>query len=145
MSHFDAITAAPAGFAATASTDDAPVAVLEDDARRIYGVQFHPEVVHSPYGMGVLRRFLHERAGLRATWTMASVIDEQVARIRAQVGDGRAICGLSGGVDSSVAAALVHRADRPSADLRLRRHRPDAQGRERAGHRDVPPRRWASS
>ncbi len=110
MSHFDAITAAPAGFAVTASTDDAPVAVLEDDTRRIYGTQFHPEVVHSPYGMAVLRRFLHERAGLRGTWTMSSVIDEQVARIRAQVGDGRAICGLSGGVDSSVAAALVHRA-----------------------------------
>jgi GMP synthase (glutamine-hydrolysing) len=110
MSHFDAITAPPPGFRATASTEDAPVAVLEDDTRRIYGVQFHPEVVHSPYGMDVLRRFLHERAGLAGTWTMSSVIDEQVARIRAQVGDGRAICGLSGGVDSSVAAALVHRA-----------------------------------
>ena len=110
MSHFDAITAAPPGFTATASTDDAPVAVLEDDARRIYGVQFHPEVVHSPYGMGVLRRFLVERAGCAPTWTMSSVVDEQVARIRAQVGDGRAICALSGGVDSSVAAALVHRA-----------------------------------
>ncbi len=110
MSHFDAITRAPAGFAATASTDDAPVAVLEDDARKLYGVQFHPEVVHSPYGMGVLRRFLYERAGLAGDWTMASIIDEQVARIREQVGAGRAICALSGGVDSSVAAALVHRA-----------------------------------
>ena len=110
MSHFDAITVAPPGFIATASTDDAPVAALEDDSRRIYGVQFHPEVVHSPYGMGVLRRFLHERAGLGADWTMSSVIDDQVARIREQVGAGRAICGLSGGVDSSVAAALVHRA-----------------------------------
>jgi GMP synthase (glutamine-hydrolysing) len=110
MSHFDAITVAPDGFTATAETDDAPVAALEDDARRIYGVQFHPEVVHSPYGMGVLRRFLHERAAVPADWTMASVIDEQVERIRAQVGDGRVICALSGGVDSSVAAALVHRA-----------------------------------
>jgi GMP synthase (glutamine-hydrolysing) len=110
MSHFDAITAVPAGFAATASTDDAPVAVLEDDVRRLYGVQFHPEVVHSPYGMGVLRRFLYERAGLAPTWTMSSIVDEQIARIRAQVGAGRAICALSGGVDSSVAAALVHRA-----------------------------------
>ena len=110
MSHFDAITVAPDGFTATAETDDAPVAVLEDDARRIYGVQFHPEVVHSPYGMGVLRRFLHERAGCPPTWTMSSVIDEQVERIRAEVGDGRVICALSGGVDSSVAAALVHRA-----------------------------------
>ncbi len=110
MSHFDAVTEVPEGFVATAATDDAPVAVLENDERRIYGVQFHPEVVHTPHGMGVLRRFLHERAGLEPTWTMASIIDEQVARIRAQVGDGRAICGLSGGVDSAVAAALVHRA-----------------------------------
>ena len=110
MSHFDAITRAPDGFTATASTDDAPVAVLEDDARKLYGVQFHPEVVHSPYGMGVLRRFLYERAGLAGDWTMSSIIDEQVSRIRAQVGAGRAICALSGGVDSSVAAALVHRA-----------------------------------
>ena len=110
MSHFDAITEVPPGFTATASTDDAPVAVLESDERRIYGVQFHPEVVHSPYGMGVLRRFLHERAGCPPTWTMSSVIDEQVARIRAEVGDGRVLCALSGGVDSSVAAALVHRA-----------------------------------
>src|SRR3954465_13951890 len=110
MSHFDAITVAPAGFTPTAETDAAPVAVLENDTRRIYGVQFHPEVVHSPYGMGVLRRFLHERAEIAPTWTMASVIDEQVARIRAEVGDGRVLCALSGGVDSSVAAALVHRA-----------------------------------
>ena len=110
MSHFDAITRAPDGFTATASTDDAPVAVLEDDARKLYGVQFHPEVVHSPYGMGVLRRFLYERAGLAGDWTMSSIIDEQVARISDQVGAGRAISALSGGVDSSVAAALVHRA-----------------------------------
>ena len=110
MSHFDAITAVPPGFTATATTDDAPVAILEDDDRRIYGVQFHPEVVHSPYGMRVLARFLHERAELPPSWTMASVSDEQLERIRSQVGDGRAICGLSGGVDSAVAAALVHRA-----------------------------------
>ncbi len=112
MSHFDAITAAPNGFTVTAETDDAPIAALEDDERRIYGVQFHPEVVHSPYGMGVLRRFLYERAGCPPAWTMSSVIDEQVARIRAEVGDGRVLCALSGGVDSSVAAALVHRAVR---------------------------------
>jgi GMP synthase (glutamine-hydrolysing) len=110
MSHFDAITAVPAGFTATASTDDAPVAALEDDDRKLFGVQFHPEVVHSPYGMGVLRRFLYERAALTPAWTMSSIVDDQVARIRGQVGDGRAICALSGGVDSSVAAALVHRA-----------------------------------
>ena len=110
MSHFDAITASPPGFVATAATENAPVVVLENDARRIYGVQFHPEVVHTPHGMAVLRRFLIERAGCAPTWTMASVADEQIARIGEQVGDGRAICALSGGVDSAVAAALVHRA-----------------------------------
>ena len=110
MSHFDAITEAPSGFRATASTNDAPVAVLEHDERRIWGVQFHPEVVHTPHGMAVLRTFLHDLAGCEPTWRMSSVVDEQVARIRAQIGDARAICALSGGVDSSVAAALVHRA-----------------------------------
>ena len=110
MSHFDAITEPPPGFRATASTKDAPVAVLESDERRIWGVQFHPEVVHSPHGMAVLRTFLHDLAGCDPNWRMASVVDEQVAKIRAQVGDQRAICALSGGVDSSVAAALVHKA-----------------------------------
>jgi GMP synthase (glutamine-hydrolysing) len=110
MSHGVAIRYAPEGFAATASTADAPVAILENDERGIYGVQFHPEVVHSRFGMGVLRRFLHERAGCERTWTMSSIVEEQVARIREQVGDGRAICALSGGVDSAVAAALVNRA-----------------------------------
>jgi GMP synthase (glutamine-hydrolysing) len=113
MSHFDAITEAPDGFRATASTGDAPVAVLEHDQRRIWGVQFHPEVVHSPHGMSVLRTFLHDLAGCAATWKMASVVDEQVAAIRAQVGDERVLCALSGGVDSSVAAALVHKAVGP--------------------------------
>jgi GMP synthase (glutamine-hydrolysing) len=110
MSHFDAITEVPDGFRATASTPDAPVAVLESDERRIWGVQFHPEVVHSPHGMAVMRTFLHQLAGCEPTWKMTSVIDEQVERIRDQVGSARAICALSGGVDSSVAAALVHRA-----------------------------------
>jgi GMP synthase (glutamine-hydrolysing) len=110
MSHFDAITEAPSGFRATASTADAPVAVLENDERRIWGVQFHPEVVHSPHGMAVLRTFVHQLAGCAPTWRMSSIIDDQVDRIRAQVGGKRAICALSGGVDSSVAAALVHRA-----------------------------------
>jgi GMP synthase (glutamine-hydrolysing) len=110
MSHFDAITDVPDGFVATASTADAPVAVLEHDERRIYGVQFHPEVMHSPFGMKTMARFLHERAGIEPDWTMGSVIDEQVGAIRELVGNGRAICGLSGGVDSSVAAMLVHRA-----------------------------------
>jgi len=110
MSHFDGVTEAPEGFAVTASTPGAPVAMLENDERRIYGVQFHPEVVHSPYGMAVLGRFLHERAGIGADWEMSSVIEEQVELIRERVGGDRVICGLSGGVDSSVAAALVHEA-----------------------------------
>jgi GMP synthase (glutamine-hydrolysing) len=110
MSHFDAITDSPPGFVATAATDNAPVVVLENDARRIYGVQFHPEVAHTPHGMAVLRRFLFERAGCVPTWTIASVAATQIARIGDQIGGGRAICALSGGVDSAVAAALVQRA-----------------------------------
>lgn len=110
MSHFDAISRVPDGFTATASTPLAPVAVLEDSSRRIWGVQFHPEVVHTPHGSRILETFLHELSGCDSSWTMGSVIDEQVAAVKALVGNGRAICGLSGGVDSSVAAALVHRA-----------------------------------
>jgi GMP synthase (glutamine-hydrolysing) len=110
MSHFDAVTEAPPGFIATASTPDAPVAVLENSTRKIWGVQYHPEVVHSPHGMAVLQRFLHTLAECPPAWTMSSIIEEQVAIVRAQVGGGRVICALSGGVDSAVAAALVHRA-----------------------------------
>jgi len=110
MSHFDAVTEAPAGFVCTASTAEAPVAAMEHAERRIWGVQWHPEVVHSPYGMAVLQRFLHDLAGCEPTWTMDSIIDQQVAAVRAQVGGGKVICALSGGVDSAVAAALVHRA-----------------------------------
>ncbi|HSP28008.1 MAG TPA: glutamine-hydrolyzing GMP synthase, partial [Ilumatobacteraceae bacterium] len=94
MSHFDGITVAPQGFTVTASTPGAPVAVLENDERRIYGVQFHPEVVHSPHGMAVLARFLHERAEIPNDWEMSSVIDEQVEEIRTRVGTDRVICGL---------------------------------------------------
>ncbi len=110
MSHFDAVVRPPEGFVATASTPDAPVAVLESAERNIWGVQFHPEVVHSPFGMEVLRRFLHEIVGCRGSWTMGSVIDEQTELIRSQVGSARVICAMSGGVDSAVAAALVHKA-----------------------------------
>jgi GMP synthase (glutamine-hydrolysing) len=113
MSHFDSIVRAPAGFTVTASTPEAPVAVLEHAGRRIHGVQFHPEVAHTPRGQEVLRRFLFDVCGCRPTWTMSSVIDDSVAAVRAQVAGERAICGLSGGVDSSVAAALVHRAIGP--------------------------------
>jgi GMP synthase (glutamine-hydrolysing) len=110
MSHFDSIARAPEGFVVTASTPEATVAVLENDERRIYGVQFHPEVVHTPHGQELLRRFLLDVCGCRPTWTMGSIIDDAVAAVRAEVGSERAICGLSGGVDSAVAAALVHRA-----------------------------------
>ena len=110
MSHFDAVTVVPDGFIATASSPDAPVAAMESPSRKIWGVQWHPEVVHTPFGMTVLQRFLHDLAGCEPNWTMGSIIDEQVAAVRAQVGTGKVICALSGGVDSAVAAALVHRA-----------------------------------
>ncbi len=109
MSHGDTATAAPPGFTVTARTAATPVAVAEDPARGLYGVQFHPEVMHTEHGQRILRRFL-ELAGCRPNWTMVNIVEEQVARIREQIGDGRAICGLSGGVDSAVAAALVQRA-----------------------------------
>jgi GMP synthase (glutamine-hydrolysing) len=110
MSHGDSVVRAPEGFSVTASSERAPVAAFEDRERRLAGVQYHPEVGHSPHGQQVLRRFLHDLAGIPAGWTISSIIDETVAAIREQVGDGRAICGLSGGVDSAVAAALVQRA-----------------------------------
>ncbi len=110
MSHFDAVTQVPEGFTATASSPNAPVAVLESDSRRIWGVQYHPEVGHTEGGMALLSRFLFDLAGCDPTWTMTSIIDASLDAIRSQVGPGRAICGLSGGVDSAVAAALVHRA-----------------------------------
>ena len=109
MSHGDTATAAPPGFAVTARTAATPAAAVEDPDRRLYGVQFHPEVLHTEHGTALLRRFL-ELAGCRPTWTMGSIIDEQVERVRAQVGTAGAICGLSGGVDSAVAAAIVQRA-----------------------------------
>lgn len=111
MSHFDAITEMPPGFSVTASTPDAPVAAFEDRDRGLYGVQYHPEVVHTTHGQHVIERFLTDACGAERSWTMASVIDTQVALIQEQVGDeGRVICALSGGVDSAVAAALVHKA-----------------------------------
>jgi len=110
MSHRDAVTAAPPGFRVTASTEDSPVAAMEDLQRGLCGVQFHPEVIHTPFGQEVLKRFLTDICGADPTWTNASIIEEQVAAIRSQVGGAKAICGLSGGVDSGVAAALVHRA-----------------------------------
>lgn len=110
MSHGDAVTEAPEGFTVTASSAGAPVAAFEDLPGRRAGVQFHPEVAHTRHGQELLSRFLYDIAGAEPSWTSANIIDEQVRAIRAQVGDAQVICGLSGGVDSAVAAALVHRA-----------------------------------
>ena len=110
MSHRDSVVAAPAGARVTASSPSTPIAAFEDPARGLYGVQFHPEVVHTPHGQEILMNFLHGIVGAPPTWTAAAVIEEQVERIRAQVGSERVICGLSGGVDSAVAALLVHKA-----------------------------------
>jgi len=110
MSHGDEVVAAPSGFTVNASSPRATVAAFEDVSRRLAGVQWHPEVMHTEHGQQVLERFLLDIAGCRPTWTMVNIVEERVDRIRAQVGDKRAICGLSGGVDSAVAAALVHRA-----------------------------------
>ena len=110
MSHSDSIVGAPPGFSVTAATAEVAVAAFEHPARAIYGVQFHPEVVHTERGQDLLRAFLFDVCGCRPSWTHVSVIESQVAAVRAQVGSGRVLCALSGGVDSSVAAALVHKA-----------------------------------
>jgi GMP synthase (glutamine-hydrolysing) len=110
MSHGDSVATAPDGFRVLASSESTPVAAFASDERRMYGVQWHPEVKHTAHGQEVIESFLHDAAGIAADWNPGNVIEEQVARIRAQVGDARVICGLSGGVDSAVAAALVQRA-----------------------------------
>jgi len=110
MSHRDSVFEPPPGFSALAASPGSPVAAFESTDRELYGIQFHPEVVHTPYGTQILERFLRDIAGCEERWSPASVIDDQIERIRAQVGDARVICGLSGGVDSATAAVLVHRA-----------------------------------
>jgi GMP synthase (glutamine-hydrolysing) len=110
MSHGDVITAIPPGFEVVATSKGSPFAVIADEARKFYGIQFHPEVAHTPRGAVMLRNFTHTIAGLSGDWSMAAFRDEAVARIREQVGQGKVICGLSGGVDSSVAAVLIHQA-----------------------------------
>jgi GMP synthase (glutamine-hydrolysing) len=110
MSHFDAVAELPPGFMATASTNDAKMAVIENSSRRIWGAQFHPEVGHTQFGQQIIEQFLHRLVGAKRNWTMSSIVETQVREIRNQVGTERAICGLSGGVDSAVAAALVNKA-----------------------------------
>ncbi len=110
MSHGDTVTAPPSGARVTASSPSTPIAAFEEPERGLYGVQFHPEVVHTPYGTDVLKNFLYTVADAPPAWTPAAVIEEETARIRAQVGGERVLCALSGGVDSSVAAILVHKA-----------------------------------
>jgi len=110
MSHGDRVTRLPDGFRIVATSENAPYAAIADDARRFYGVQFHPEVVHTPHGAALLRNFTHHVCGCTGLWTMAAFRDQEIAKIRAQVGTGRVICGLSGGVDSAVAAVLIHEA-----------------------------------
>jgi len=110
MSHRDSVTAPPAGSVVTASSASTPIAAFEDRTRRLYGVQFHPEVVHTPHGQDILKNFLYDVADVPPTWTPAAVIEEQVERIRSVVGSERVLCALSGGVDSAVAALLVHKA-----------------------------------
>ncbi|MDY0241919.1 MAG: glutamine-hydrolyzing GMP synthase [Rhodospirillaceae bacterium] len=110
MSHGDRVVALPPGFRVVGTSSGAPFAAIADDERRIYGVQFHPEVVHTPKGADLLRRFTHDVVGCRGDWTMAAFKERAIAAARAQIGSGRVICGLSGGVDSSVVAALLHEA-----------------------------------
>jgi len=110
MSHGDRVTVLPEGFAVVATSENAPIAVIADEARRFYAAQFHPEVVHTPHGAALIRNFVRKIAGCHADWTMKAFREEAIARIRAQVGTGRVICGLSGGVDSAVAAVLIHEA-----------------------------------
>src|SRR3990172_3676260 len=110
MSHGDAVTRAPEGFRVTAKTDAIPVAAMEDRERGLFSVQFHPEGTHTPRGQAVMKRFLYDGCGLLPDWTPTNIVDEQVRRIREQVGDAQVLCALSGGVDSAVAALLVYRA-----------------------------------
>ena len=133
MSHGDRVTSLPQGFEVLAVSDGAPFAAIADEARRYYAVQFHPEVVHTPDGARLIRNFVREIVGAKGDWTMAAYREEAIAKIRAQVGQGRVICGLSGGVDFGGGGGADPRGDRRAADLRVRRSRPAAAGRGRTG------------
>ncbi len=137
MSHRDSVVEAPPGARVTASSPSTPIAAFEDPARGLYAVQFHPEVVHTADGQEMLKNFLFEVAGAPPSWTPAAVIEEQVARIRSQVGSERVICGLSGGVDSAVAALLVYKAVGDQLTCVFVDHGLDARERGRAGRGDL--------
>src|SRR5207342_3052172 len=109
-SHGDFVAAAPKGFSVVATSANAPVAAMMDDTRALHALLFHPEVVHTQFGLEILRNFAYGVCGCTGDWTMASFVEEATARVKAQVGDGRVVCGLSGGVDSTVAALIIHRA-----------------------------------
>jgi GMP synthase (glutamine-hydrolysing) len=138
MSHGDKVTTLAPGFRSVAASPGSPYAVVADDERRIYATQFHMEVVHTPDGARLIKNFVRHVCGLSGEWTMAEFRKTKIEEIRAQVGKGKVICGLSGGVDSAVAAVLIPRGDRRAADLRVRGPRPAADGRGRAGGGAVP-------
>ena len=138
MSHGDRVTAMPPGFEVVGTSENAPFAMIADEARKFYAIQFHPEVVHTPDGAKLLARFARDIAGCAGDWTMAAFRDQAIERIRAQVGDGRVICGLSGGVDSAVAAVLIHEAIGEQLTCVFVDHGPAAPGRGRAGRRPLP-------
>jgi GMP synthase (glutamine-hydrolysing) len=110
MSHGDRVESLPPGFIAIAGTDSAPLAGMADDGRRFYGLQFHPEVTHTRQGARILSRFVHDICGCASDWNAGNIVEDSIARVRAQVGSDKVLLGLSGGVDSSVVAALLHRA-----------------------------------
>ena len=126
MSHGDHVDVLPPGFSAEASTATIPLAAMADEKRRFYGVQFHPEVTHTLQGRAILERFVREICGCEALWDAGNIIADSIARVREQVGKDKVLLGLSGGVDSSVVAALLHTRDRPAARVRVRRSRPVA-------------------
>ena len=143
MSHGDRVTELPDGFVATAASANSPYAAMSDESRRYYGVQFHPEVTHTLQGARLLERFVREICACDALWSVGNIIEDSVRRVRAQVGDGKVLLGLSGGVDSSVVAALLHLAHRRPAGVRIRGSRSAATRRGRPGdaHLRAEPRR----
>jgi GMP synthase (glutamine-hydrolysing) A subunit len=137
MSHGDKVDTLPPGFVAVAQSANAPLAAMADESRKFYAVQFHPEVTHTLQGQRLLERFVREICGAASLWSVGNIIEDAIARVRAQVGKGKVLLGLSGGVDSSVVAALLHKAIGDQLGLRVRRSRPAAPQRRRRRHADL--------